>query len=57
MIYQCPSCEVQYDLESKQAEEDGLHVIFCPFCGHEEEPELDFDNDQMDLFEDADYEE
>ena len=43
MKISCPSCEIEYNLVSTEAKEEGIDPKFCPFCAYESTDELDFD--------------
>ena len=40
----CPDCDIEYQVKSSEAEEDGIIPTFCPFCGFETTDELDFED-------------
>ena len=39
----CPDCDIEYQVKSDEAEDEGIIPAFCPFCGFETTDELDFD--------------
>jgi uncharacterized Zn finger protein (UPF0148 family) len=41
----CPDCDIEYQVKSSEAEEEGIIPSFCPFCGFETTDELDFEED------------
>ena len=41
----CPSCDIEYEVKSREAEEEGTIPHFCPFCGFETTEDLDFTGD------------
>ena len=41
----CPDCDIEYQVKSREAEEDGVFPTFCPFCGYETTDELDFEEE------------
>ena len=38
----CPDCDIEYEVKSKEAEEEGIIPEFCPFCGFETKEDLNF---------------
>lgn len=50
----CQDCDIEYEVKSAEAEEDGIIASFCPFCGFETTDELDFNNDNYDSWSDED---
>jgi len=40
----CTDCEIEYEVKSKEAEEEGVLPTFCPFCGYETRDDLDFND-------------
>jgi len=41
----CADCDIEYEVRSKEAEEDDILPTFCPFCGFETKDDLDFNDD------------
>ena len=39
----CPDCDIEYEVKSQEAKDDGIIPVFCPFCGFETTDELDFE--------------
>jgi len=50
MKISCPSCDIEYSVKSVDAEDEGIEEKYCPFCGFESTRELNFEEDQADLF-------
>lgn len=48
MKINCPSCEIQYNVISPEAKDEGVEPQYCPFCGFETAEELDFDEPKYD---------
>lgn len=42
----CPDCDIEYQIKSREAEEEGIIPHFCPFCGFETAEDLDFTTDK-----------
>ena len=40
----CPSCDIEYNIISTEAKEEGIDPQYCPFCGFENKEELNFQN-------------
>jgi hypothetical protein len=57
----CPDCDIEYEIKSKEAEEEGIIPEFCPFCGFETTEDLDFsddtyeEDDELDLWDEDEY--
>ena len=50
----CQDCDIEYEVKSTEAEEDGIITSFCPFCGFETTDELDFSDDNYESWSDED---
>lgn len=38
----CLSCDIEYNVISTEAKEEGISSKYCPFCGFENKEELNF---------------
>lgn len=44
MTSTCEACGIKYMVMSEQAEDEGIELLYCPFCGEAPPTEMDVDS-------------
>jgi hypothetical protein len=44
MTKTCDSCGIRYMIMSEQAEDEGIDILYCPYCGELEKEEMDIES-------------